>query len=68
MRIQGAVPGARPEALDLLDRVTVGKRGGDQKSEESKQRELSPHAAMVEAGFRKKTITIPLDVERSGSI
>ena len=25
--------------------------------------ELSPHAAMVEAGFRKKTMTIPADVD-----
>lgn len=28
-------------------------------------RELSPHAAMIEAGFRRKTITVPLDPERA---
>lgn len=26
---------------------------------------LSPHAAMVEAGFRRKTITVPIDPERA---
>lgn len=26
--------------------------------------ELSPHAAMIEAGFRKKTITIPIEVAK----
>ncbi len=84
-------------ALDALDKVTTGKRGGDQKSAEviintdiisidSKRNEqhgtqreyalrklrddapslharvlageLSPHAAMLEAGFRKRTISI----------
>ena len=25
--------------------------------------EMSPHAAMIEAGFRKKTLTIPADVD-----
>lgn len=27
--------------------------------------QLSPHAAMIEAGFRRKTITVPVDVERA---
>lgn len=27
--------------------------------------ELSPHAAMVEAGFRRRTITIPIEAERA---
>lgn len=26
---------------------------------------ISPHAAMIEAGFRKRTITVPLDPERA---
>lgn len=29
--------------------------------------ELSPHAAMVEAGFRRKSITVPLDPERAAA-
>ncbi len=28
-------------------------------------REISPHAAMVEAGFRRKTITVPLNPQRA---
>lgn len=28
--------------------------------------ELSPHAAMIQAGFRKKTMTLPCDVESLG--
>lgn len=28
---------------------------------------LSPHAAMVEAGFRRKTITVPVDPERAAA-
>lgn len=39
----------RRDRKDLYDRVQGG--------------ELSPHAAMVEAGFRKKTITIPSDLD-----
>jgi hypothetical protein len=29
--------------------------------------EMSPHAAMVEAGFRPKTITVPLDVDKAAA-
>lgn len=94
-----------PVALNLLDRATQGKWGGDRKSEEikvdnvhldlperpsgnSRQRslrklrkgaensetvralynmvlagEISPHAAMVEAGLRRRRISIPLEIE-----
>jgi|SRR5262245_7179554 len=31
-------------------------------------KKLSPHAAMVEAGFRPKTITVPVDVEKAAKV
>jgi len=89
------------EALDWIDKATVGKPGGDRRSQEYKTNvnninndsprkspvgtsaaaairklrkdrpdlherviagEISPHAAMVEAGFRKKTFVVPEDL------
>lgn len=41
----------RKDAPELHQRVLSG--------------DLSPHAAMVEAGFRKKTITVPAEVEQA---
>lgn len=32
------------------------------------EKKLSPHAAMVEAGFRPKTITVPVDVEKAAKV
>jgi hypothetical protein len=85
------------EALDLIDQVTVGRQGGDRRSEQAIKRsnitldtteqrgttrqyalrklrkdapelhakvlagEVSPHQAMIDAGFRRKTASIPLD-------
>jgi hypothetical protein len=46
---QAALRRLRKDRPDLLERVTGG--------------ELSPHAAMLEAGFRRKTISVPLDPE-----
>lgn len=30
--------------------------------------ELSPHSAMIEAGFRQKTLTVPLDPQRAAGV
>lgn len=43
----------RASRPDLHERVIVG--------------EISPHAAMVEAGYRKQTITVPLDTEAAAA-
>ena len=32
------------------------------------KKELTPHAAMIEAGFRRKTLTVPLDVEKAADV
>lgn len=32
------------------------------------EKKLSPHAAMVEAGFRPKTITVPVDTEKAAAV
>ena len=45
---QSALRRLRKERPDLLERVVAD--------------ELSAHAAMIEAGFRKRTLTIPVDV------
>jgi hypothetical protein len=47
---QQAIRRLRKDRPDLHARVLAG--------------ELSPHAAMVEAGFRPRTITVPLDPEK----
>src|SRR5262245_53066346 len=31
------------------------------------EKKLSPHAAMVEAGFRPKTITVPIDINKAAA-
>jgi hypothetical protein len=49
----GALRRLRKDRPDLHARVLAG--------------ELSPHAAAVQAGFRPRTITLPLDVERAGA-
>jgi hypothetical protein len=91
------------DVLDLINRETQGKHGGDRKSEGIKTDnvrvdnpdaygndrsyalrrlrkdrpdlhkrviagKLSPHGAMVEGGFRPKTFTIPLDVDKAASV
>lgn len=47
----GALRRLRKDRPDLHARVLAG--------------ELSPHAAMIEAGFRPRTITVPLDPHRA---
>lgn len=47
--VDSALRRLRSQRTDLHTRVLAG--------------ELSPHAAAVEAGFRRKTITLPLDPE-----
>ncbi len=44
----------RKDREDLHGRVLAG--------------EISPHAAMVEAGFRKKTLTIPADIDGASRV
>ncbi len=70
---KGPVRGnARQFALRKLRKEATreAERGDEPKVallyEQVKQKQLSPHKAMVEAGFRKKTVSIPLDPRSIG--
>jgi hypothetical protein len=54
-----------PETHDLLDQAVTRGPGGDRRSEGFKHNNVSANAAMVEAGFREKRISIPIDPERA---